>query len=185
MFLARVFRVFRRIPDKGVSPSVHNHFDVGCAGAAGAGWTGGLSLVALIFTALKQARAADPDLAVFDHGTITYKDFEHGSFELVTKEAIPRHIIVDDPGQTVELSKHGSSVSISQVSNSVARMEDLQAQQQDVLANYSKEHGPPGSSTPPGETGESLLQPINFVEPDGPARQHALPPLIIAPSFLP
>jgi len=185
MFLARVFRVFRRIPDRGVSPFVHNHYDAGSASSAGAGWTGGLSLVALIFTALKQARAADPDLAVFDHGAITYKDFEHGSFELVTKEAIPRHIIVDDPGQTVELSKHGSSVSISQVANSVSRMEDLQAQQQDVLANYSKEHGPPGSSTPPGETGESLLQPINFVEPDGPARQHALPPLIIAPSFLP
>ena len=187
MFLATVFRGFRRIPDRGISPSVHSSFaEVSrSASTAGAGWTGGFSLVALIFTALKQARAADPDLALFDHGTITYKYFAHGSFELVTKEAVPRHIIVDDPGQTVVLSKQGSSVSFAQVANSAARMEDLQTQQQDVLANYTKEHGPPGSSTPPGESGDSLLQPINFIEPGGPLPQHALPALIIAPSFLP
>ena len=109
---------------------------------------------------------------MFDHGTITYKDFEHGSFELVTKEAVPRHIVVDDPGQTVVLSKTGSSVSFAQVANNAARMEDLQAQQQDVLANYAKEHGPHGSGTPPGETADPAPQPINFVVPDGPVPQH-------------
>src|SRR5262249_18324632 len=124
-------------------------------------------------------RAADPDLTLFDHGTITYKDFEHGSFELVTKEAVPRHIVVDDPGQTVVLTKIGSSVSIAPVANSATRMEDLQAQQQDVLANLSKDQGPHGSSTPPGEAPELAPQPINFIEPDGPAQQLTLPALAI------
>ena len=152
---------------------------------AGAGWAGGLSFVALMFSALKEARAADPDVTLFDHGTITYKDFAHGSFDLVTKEAVPRHIIVDDPEQTVVLTRTGSSVSFAQVTNSAARMEDLQAQQQDVLANYAKEHGPHGSSTPPGETEDQAPEPINFVVPDGPLPLHALPALAIPASFVP
>jgi VCBS repeat-containing protein len=187
MYLAQVFRGFRRMPGRRIPPLVDGRLGAGVpdsATAAGAASTGGLSLVALILSAWKEARAADPDLTLFDHGTITYKDFEHGSFELVTKEAVPRHIIVDDPGQTVVLSRHGSSVSIGQVANSIAQMADLQAQQQDVLANYAKEHGPHGSGTPPGDVTESP-QPINFVEPDGPAPQHALPALIIPSSFLP
>src|SRR5215471_7006441 len=184
MFLATVFRGFRRIPDRGISPSVHSSLaEVSrSASTAGAGWTGGFSLVALIFSALKEARAADPDLTLFDHGTITYKDFEHGSFELVTKEAVPRHIVVDDPGQTVVLTKIGSSVSFGQVANGAARMEDLQAQQQDVLANYEKEFGPRGSSTPPGEAPELAPQPINFIEPDGPVPQRSLPALAVPAS---
>jgi VCBS repeat-containing protein len=97
---------------------------------------------------------------------------------------VPRHIVVDDPGQTVVLSKIGSSVSLAQVANSASRMEDLQAQQQDVLANYSKEHGPPGSSTPPGETAGPAPQPINFVEPDV-TPQRSLPALVVAASFVP
>ena len=144
-----------------------------------------LSLVALIFSALREARAADPDLTLFDHGIITYKDFEHGSFELVTKEAVPRHIIVDDPEQTVVLTKVGSSVSYAQVTNSAARMDDLQAQQQDVLANYARDHGTHGSSTPPGETADPGLQPINLIEPDGPDPQHGLPSLILPASLIP
>jgi VCBS repeat-containing protein len=188
MFLARVFRGFQRMPGKRIPRLVHGRIDADISGPATVAVTasaGGLSFVALILSAFKEAWAADPDLALFDHGTITYKDFEHGSFELVTKEAVPRHIIVDDPGQTVVLSKQGSSVSFAQFANSVARMEDLQAQQQDVLANYTKEHGAHGSGTPPGDATEPSLQPINFVEPDGPVPQHPLPALINAPSFLP
>jgi hypothetical protein len=153
MSLAQVFSGFRLTPGRRLPPLVRSrHGADGSAAVAGAGWAGGLSFVALILSALKEARAADPDVTLFDHGTITYKDFEHGSFELVTKEAVPRHIVVDDPQQTVVLTKTGSSVSFAQVANSAARMEDLQAQQQDVLANFAKEHGPHGSSTPPGET---------------------------------
>lgn len=186
MSLARVFSGFRLTPGRRLPPLVRSrHGADGSAAVAGAGWAGGLSFVALILSALKEARAADPDVTLFDHGTITYKDFEHGSFELVTKEAVPRHIVVDDPGQTVVLTKTGSSVSFAQAANSAARMEDLQAQQQDVLANYAKEHGPPGSSTPPGETAGPAPQPINFVEPDGPVPQHSLPALAVPASFVP
>src|SRR5262249_38288173 len=136
-------------------------------------------------SALKEARAADPDVTLFDHGTITYKDFEHGSFELVTKEAVPRHIVVDDPGQTVVLTKIGSSVSVAPVANSPTRMEDLQAQQQDALANVAKEQGPQGSSTPPGEAPELAPRPINFIEPDGPVPQRSLPALVVPASSVP
>jgi VCBS repeat-containing protein len=180
MSLARIFSGFRLTPGQRFPALVRSrHGADGSAAVAGAGWAGGVSLVALILSALKDARAADPDVTLFDHGTITYKDLEHGSFELVTKEAVPRHIVVDDPGQTVVLTKTGSSVSFAQVANNAARMEDLQAQQQDVLANYAREHGPPGSSTPPGETTDLAPQPINFVEPDAPVPQHSLPALAV------
>jgi VCBS repeat-containing protein len=185
MSLARVFSGLRLTRDRRLPPLVRSrHGTDGSAAVAGAGWAGGLSFVALILSALKEAQAADPDVTLFDHGTITYKDFEHGSFELVTKEAVPRHIVVDDPGQTVVLNKTGSSVSFAQVANSAARMEELQAQQQDVLANYAKEHWPPGSSTPPGETADLAPQPINFVEPDGPVPQHSLPAIAVPANFV-
>jgi len=185
MSLAQVFSGFRLTPGRRLPPLVRSrHGANGSAAVAGAGWAGGLSFVALILSALKEAWAADPDVTLFDHGTITYKDFEHGSFELVTKEAVPRHIVVDDPQQTVVLTKTGSSVSFAQVANSAARMEDLQAQQQDVLANFAKEHGPHGSSTPPGETADPAPQPINLVVPDGPVPQHSLPALAVPASFV-
>jgi VCBS repeat-containing protein len=186
MSLARVFSGFRLTPGQRLPPTVRSrHGADGSAAVAGAGWAGGLSFVALILSALKEARAADPDVTLFDHGTITYKDFQHGSFELVTKEAVPRHIVVDDPGQTVVLTKTGSSVSFGQVTNSATRMEDLQAQQQEVLANYEKEHGPPGSSTPPGEAPELAPQPINLIQPDGPVPLHFLPALVVPASSVP
>jgi VCBS repeat-containing protein len=186
MSLARVFSGFRLTPGRRLPPLVRSrHGADESAAVADAGWASGVSFVVLILSALKEARAADPDVTLFDDGTITYKDFEHGSFELVTKEAVPRHIVVDDPGQTVVLSKNGSSVSFAQVENSASRMEDLQAQQQDVLANYGKVHVVPGSSTPPGETADPSPQPINFVEPDGPVPQHSLAALTVPASFVP
>ena len=176
MSLARIFSGCRLSADRRFPPPVPDRHG---ADGSGTGWAGALSFVALIFSALKEARAADPDVTLFDQGTITYKDFEHGSFELVTKEAVPRHIVVDDPGQTVVLTKIGSSVSIAPVANSATRMEDLQAQQQDVLANLTKEQAPHGSSTPPGEAPELAPQPINFIEPDELVPQQALPALAI------
>ena len=75
-------------------------------------------LTALTFSLMKEARAGDPNVTFLDDGNITYKDLEHGAFELVTKEAVPRHIIVEDPGQTIVLRPQGSSVSVNQVTNS-------------------------------------------------------------------
>ena len=92
-----------------------------------------LSLTALTFSLMNEVRAADPNATFLDDDSITYKDFEHGAFELVTKEAVPRHIIVEDPGVTVVLRPQGSSVSVNQVTNSPARMAELQAAQQEAL----------------------------------------------------
>ncbi|MBH5367880.1 VCBS domain-containing protein [Bradyrhizobium glycinis] len=124
-----------------------------------------LWFTALILAESKQARAADPEATFLDDGIITYKDLAHGEFELVTKEAIPRHILVDDPGQTIVLHERGSSVAVNKVNNTAAQMEELRAAQQDVLANLSRETGAKGSSTPPSAT-PLTPQRIDFIRPD-------------------
>src|SRR5262249_9037958 len=144
---------------------------------AHAGGIGMLSLAALIFSTMKQAQAGDPNITFLDDDSITYKDLAHGAFELVTKEAIPRHIIVEDPGETIVLSRRGSSVSVTPVANSLTRMEELRAAQQDVLANLTKGVGPNGSSSPLFDKSLLPLQPINFTQPDAPATQKSLAPL--------
>src|SRR6266446_1943380 len=149
-------------------------------GRAHTGGSGMLSLAALIFSAMKEVQAADPNATFLDDDSITYKDLEHGAFELITKEAIPRHIIVEDPGETIVLSRRGSSVSVNQVANTAARMEELQAAQQDVLANFAKGLGPTGSSTPPF-VNPLPVQPINFMPTEAPTGQNSLPPLLSVP----
>ncbi|UPK30674.1 VCBS domain-containing protein [Bradyrhizobium sp. 195] len=132
-----------------------------------AGGFGMLTLAALTFSAAQNAEAADPDVTFLDDDSITYKDLAHGAFELVTKERIPRHIIVEDPGETIVLKRVGSTISVNQVANTAARMDELRAAQQDVLANLTDGQGPHGSSTPPFVKAQPL-QPINFVPPDAP-----------------
>jgi VCBS repeat-containing protein len=146
-------------------------------GRAYAGGFGTLSLTALTFAAMSEVQAADPNTTFLDDDTITYKDLEHGTFELWTKEAIPRHIIVDDPGQTIVLTNKGSSISVGQFTNSAARMEELRDVQQAVLANFAKGYNPNGSSSPPGYFDPPPLQPINYVQPGGYTTQASLPPL--------
>src|SRR6266404_5629703 len=145
-------------------------------GRAHTGGIGMLSLAALIFSAMKEVQAADPNVTFLDNGSITYKDLEHGVFELVTKEAIPRHILVEDPGETIVLGPRGSTISVNQVANTAARMDELQAAQQDVLANFAKGLGPTGSSTPPS-VNPLPVQPINFIQTETPTGQNSLPPL--------
>jgi VCBS repeat-containing protein len=141
-----------------------------------------LWLTAVTFSLMKEVRAADPNVTFLDDGNITYKDLEHGAFELVTKELIPRYFLVEDPGQTIALRTQGSSVSVSQSTNSAARMAELQAAQQEALATYEKGLGSTGSSTPPAL--EPLpVQPINFIPIDGTAPEQdvtALPAVILA-----
>jgi VCBS repeat-containing protein len=150
-------------------------------GRAHAGGFGTLSLAALTFASMSDVQAADPNATFWDDDSITYKDLEHGTFELWTKEAIPRHIIVEDPAETVVISRIGSSVSVNQVANSAARMEELQAAQQAVLANFAKGYGPNGSSTP-YYFNQQLLQPINFTQPDSLTKPNQLSPLESAPN---
>src|SRR5882724_1775022 len=154
-------------------------------GRANAGGVGMLSLTALIFSAMKEVQAADPNVMFLDDGSITYKDLAHGSFELVTKEAVPRHFFIEDPGKTIVLHAQGSSVSVNQVTNSPARMAELQAAQQDALATYEKGLGSTGSSTPP--FADSLpVEPINFIQPDnGPPALNSLPLLQAASLSVP
>ncbi|MEH2538388.1 MULTISPECIES: VCBS domain-containing protein [unclassified Bradyrhizobium] len=141
-----------------------------------AGRFGMLWLTALTFSLVKEARAADPNVTLLDDGNITYKDLEHGAFELVTKDVIPRHILVDDPGQTIILRSQGSTISVSQSTNSAARMAELQAAQQEALAIYEKGLGSTGSSTPP-PLEQLPVQPINFIQIDDSSPEQELPAL--------
>jgi VCBS repeat-containing protein len=145
-------------------------------GRAHSGGIGMLSLAALTFSMMmKEVQAADPNATFLDDGSITYKDLEHGAFELVTKEAIPRHIFVEDPGETIVLHPRGSAVSVNQIANSAARMAELREAQQDALANFAKGLGTNGSSTPPFVKTLSV-QPINFIENhDPPALNSPIP----------
>jgi hypothetical protein len=150
---------------------------------AQAGGIGMLSLAALTFALMKEVQAADPNVTFLDDDSVGYKHLDHGVFELVTKEAIPRHIIVEDPGETVVLTRRGSSVSVNQVANSPARMEELQAAQQEALANFAKGLGHTGSSAAPFSSPDLELQPINFIQGDSPAPENSLPP--IQATFIP
>ncbi|KRR20558.1 hypothetical protein CQ14_11085 [Bradyrhizobium lablabi] len=144
---------------------------------ADAGRFGMLWLTALTFSVTTKVQAADPNVTFLDDDSITYRHLEHGAFELITKEAIPRHLLVEDPGQTITLRSQGSSVSVTQSTNSAARMTELQAAQQDALATYERGlGGSTGSSTPPSL--EHLpVQPINFIETDGAPPERDLPAL--------
>ena len=91
----------------------------------------------------KRAHAADPDVTFLDDDIITYKDLAHGVFELVTKEAVPRHFRVD-PGLTIVLNEKGSSISVNRVANTAAQMEEFRTAHQDALSNFSRETGGKG-----------------------------------------
>jgi len=130
---------------------------------------------ALMLSTTRNASAADADV-MLDEDRISYKDMPHGVFELVTKEAIPRTILVEDPEQTIVLSKVGSTISVNQLTNSAARMDELQAAQQELYANLGHGPGHPGSGTTPFS--DTLpAQPINFTQPDGPDPLGTLPEL--------
>jgi len=133
---------------------------------ARSGGIGALSLAALTFSIMKEVQAADPSVTFLDEDSITYKDLEHGVFELVTKEAVPRHFFVEDPGATIVLRPQGSTISVNQTTNSTARMAELQAAQQEALATFAIGPGPNGSGTPPF-VNPLPVQPINFIQTDG------------------
>jgi VCBS repeat-containing protein len=161
---------------KGGLPGIDAPPVAGVASRVHTGGMGLLSLAALTFSTVKDAHSADAGVTSLDEDSIDYKDMPHGSFELVTKEAIPRYIIVEDPGQTVVLNKVGTTIGVSQFTNSAARMDELQLAQQEVTANWAKGLGHSGSGTTPFS--DTLpVQPINFIEPDGPAGLNSLPVL--------
>ena len=114
---------------------------------------GSLALSIFTFSLIKELKAAPNDIALLDDGTIDYKDLKHGVYEIVTKEAHPRRIIVDDPGETLVLRLSGSgTISIEQVANTPVVMAQneiayqinhdyfLRAQQDPFIQHFSQEH---------------------------------------------
>ena len=104
------------------------------ARAAGAG---SLTFSALTIALIEKLQAASADIALLDNGTINYKDLKHGIFEIITKEAHPRHIFVDDPAITFTLRFAGGELVVQQAANNPARMADLQSAFQGVSATLS------------------------------------------------
>ena len=98
---------------------------------------GSLTLTALTIGLIEKLQAASADIALLDNGTINYKDLKHGIFEIITKEAHPRHIFVDDPAITFVLRADGAVVNVEQVANSPARMAELQTAFQGVSNTLS------------------------------------------------
>jgi hypothetical protein len=96
------------------------------------------SVIFSIFTfgLIHELKAESADIAVLDDGMIDYKHLKHGHYEIVTKEEHPRHIDVDDPGETVVLRVRGSSLSVEQVPNSPLQMAQLQTAFNGAYATY-------------------------------------------------
>jgi VCBS repeat-containing protein len=136
------------------------------------GGFGFLSFAGFFFATMEEIQAASSGVEFLDDGVITFKDLQHGIFELVTKEAVPRHILVDDPGETIVLRRFGSSISESHINNSLAQMLQFETAQQEALRIFSlglqgpTATGASGSSTPPPFQFPSLIQPINFTQPN-------------------
>jgi VCBS repeat-containing protein len=168
-------RVFSSVASRMAIPRLDASID-GVAARNRAGETALLSIAAaLLLSTTKGAVAAEAD-TLLDEDRISYKNLPHGVFELVTKEVIPRHIFVEDPEQTIVLSKVGSSISVIQVTNSAGRMDELQLAQQELYANLGHGPGHNGSGTTP--FADTLpAQPINFTQPDGPDPLGTLPEL--------
>ncbi len=145
---------------------------------ATAGGIGSLSLASLLFAAMEEAEALAPKHEYFDDGQIAedYSEEPHGRFVLDTKEAVPRRILVEDPGVTYALRLTSSSeVSVSQISNSPAQMAQFKAIQQNVLQTYSMglsafqgptNTGPNGSTTNPNLELPQGARPISFSPSD-------------------
>ena len=83
-----------------------------------------------------EASSESVTLWVIDEGKITDKDFEHGVFELVTKDG--QHIVVDDPGQTIILRPRGSGIVVDRVANDPAHMAELLGDYQRAYVTFAE-----------------------------------------------
>ena len=79
---------------------------------------GSLTFAALTIGLVEKLEAASANIALLDNGPINDKDLKHGIFEIVTKEAHPRHIFVDDPAITLTLRFDGGELVVQQAANS-------------------------------------------------------------------
>jgi Ca2+-binding RTX toxin-like protein len=119
-----------------------------------------LSLAVLVYSLLHDQQPAQA--LSTDDDTITPKDSEYGTFEIVTKSGTV--VVADDPGLTYRVDNDGA---VERRTNSASRMEELQLAQQAVLGTVTHGFaGPAGSSTPlDGQVApesQPLTIPINF-----------------------
>jgi Bacterial Ig-like domain len=115
------------------------------------------TLAAFFITSIHEAQSQGQDIMFLEDGTIA----DYGIFELLTKEAVPRIIRVDDPTETVVLRRVGSTVSVNRVTNSPSQMERFQ----DLSDATGRTGGSVGSGTTPDS--DVLFHPINFIQPIG------------------
>src|SRR3984957_17531075 len=100
---------------------------------------GSLAFGALTFGLIHDLKAASADLGLLDDGTIDYRDLKHGVFEIRTKEAHPRIIVVDDPSVTIELRpRGGGTVGVEEVANTPAQMAQLQSAFQGAYSTFTQ-----------------------------------------------
>jgi hypothetical protein len=134
------------------------------------GRVGLLTLTALMLSAEHESQAA-----FVEDGTIGPTDLKFGPLEIVTKEAAPRTIIHDNPGETLVLHRAGSAVSVSRITHSPEQMAALQQfyHQTDQMGqpNHQPNNGPGTSGTAPTNQAPVDFQlaplPINNVLPGG------------------
>ena len=103
-------------------------------GSAQDGGMGELTLAALTFSDIHETEAASRQDALLDDGLIA----QYGTLEIVTKEAVPRFIIVDDPTETVILRRAGTAVTVDRVTHSATRTADLQSAYRDTYDTQSQ-----------------------------------------------
>src|SRR5262245_2252356 len=128
-------------------------------GSTQKGGFGILTLAAMTFASTHdEVQAAARQDAFLDDGTITYKDLEHGTFEIVTRDG--RVIIADDPGETIVIDPTGA---VARIPNSSSRMAELQNAQQSAFATLVGQQGAAsGGSGSSNFDIQEQLQPINL-----------------------
>src|SRR3954451_5141501 len=95
-----------------------------------------LSVATFMFVLIKELHAEARDVGFLIDDIVNYKDLEHGSFEIVTKEAVPRHIMVDNPEVMVVMEPTATGFNIQQVTNSPVQMAELLAASDEAFATY-------------------------------------------------
>ncbi len=105
-------------------------------GSANNGAIGVVTVAALTFALMHDLRAAAPDLEFLLDDLLSYKDMQHGTFELVIKGPAPRIVSVDDPEVTFVVNPSETGANVQQVTNTAADMAALLAASQEAHATY-------------------------------------------------
>ena len=105
-------------------------------GSANHGAIGVVTVATLTFALMHDLRASVPELEFLLDDLLTYKDMQHGTFELVIKGPAPRVLTVDDPEITFVINPSATGLNVQQVTNTPAEMAALLAASQEAHATY-------------------------------------------------